>query len=291
MSFQLVVNLLTNGIVEGLVIALPALALTLVMGICKFPNASAGDTMTLGAYAALVLHGGGLPMFFVAVLGAMVVSALVSWAAYRLIFSSLTQAPMVASLLAAIGLAFVLRSVLALSVGPEARTFKLPLVRAWNFDGIRLLPTDLMIAAVAMTAVIAVFCLLGLTDAGRKLRAVADNPDLARLSGIRSRRLMWLLWAVAGALAGLGGVLIGVKGVLTPEIGWEFVLPAFAAVILGGIGSPVGAVVGAVVMGIAQELSVPLVGPSYKLVAAFAVMVMVLLFRPAGLFGTIEKVR
>ena len=291
MSFQLVVNLLTNGIVEGLVIALPALALTLIMGICKFPNASAGDTMTLGAYAALVLHGGGLPMFFVAVLGAMMVSALVSWAAYRLIFSRLTQAPMVASLLAAIGLAFVLRSVLALSVGPEARTFKLPLVRAWNFDGIRLLPTDLMIAAVAMTAVIAVFCLLGLTDAGRKLRAVADNPDLARLSGIRSRRLMWLLWAVAGALAGLGGVLIGVKGVLTPEIGWEFVLPAFAAVILGGIGSPVGAVVGAVVMGIAQEFSVPLVGPSYKLVAAFAVMVMVLLFRPAGLFGTIEKVR
>ena len=291
MSFQLVVNSLTNGIVEGLVIALPALALTLVMGICKFPNASAGDTMTLGAYAALVFHTGGLPMFFVAVLGAMMVSALVSWAAYRLIFSRLTQAPMVASLLAAIGLAFVLRSVLALSVGPEARTFKLPLVRAWNFDGVRLLPTDLMIAAVAMTAVIAVFCLLGLTDAGRKLRAVADNPDLARLSGIRSRRLMWLLWAVAGALAGLGGVLIGVKGVLTPEIGWEFVLPAFAAVILGGIGSPVGAVVGAVVMGIAQELSVPLVGPSSKLVVAFAVMVIVLLFRPAGLFGTIEKVR
>lgn len=291
MSFQLVVNLLINGIVEGLIIALPALALTLVMGICKFPNASAGDTMTLGAYAALVLHAGGLPMFFVAVLGAMMVSALVSWVAYRLIFSRITQAPMVASLLAAIGLAFVIRSVLASSVGPEARTFNLPLVRAWNFDGIRVLPTDLMIAAVALTAVAAVFCLLGLTDAGRKLRAVADNSDLARLSGIRSRRLMWLLWAVAGALAGLGGVLIGVKGVLTPEIGWEFVLPAFAAVILGGIGSPVGAVVGAVVMGIAQELSVPLFGPSYKLVVAFAVMVVVLLFRPAGLFGSVEKVR
>ena len=291
MSFQFMVNLLINGIVEGLIIALPALALTLVMGICKFPNASAGDTMTLGAYAALVLHAGGLPMFFVAVVGAMILSALVSWAAYRLIFSRIRQAPMVASLLAAIGLAFVMRSVLALSVGHEARTFNLPLVRAWNFDGIRVLPTDLMIAAVALTAVAGVFCLLGLTDAGRKLRAVADNSDLARLCGIRSRRLMWLLWAVAGALAGLGGVLIGVKGVLTPEIGWEFVLPAFAAVILGGIGSPVGAVVGAVVMGTAQELSVPLVGPSYKLVVAFAVMVVVLLFRPAGLFGTVEKVR
>jgi neutral amino acid transport system permease protein len=96
---------------------------------------------------------------------------------------------------------------------------------------------------------------------------------------------------VAGALAGLGGVLIGVKGVLTPEIGWEFVLPAFAAVILGGIGNPIGAVLGAIVMGIAQELSVPLVGPSYKLVVAFGVMVLVLLFRPAGMFGSVERVR
>ena len=291
MSFSFLVNLIINGLVEGLIIALPALALTLVMGICKFPNASAGDMMTIGAYAALTFHTAGLPQFFLAVVGAMAFSAVVSWGSYRLIFSRITKAPMVASLLAAIGLAFLMRSILALSVGHEARTFKLPLVRAWNFDGIRILPTDLMIAAAAAIAVAAVFCLLGLTDAGRTLRAVADNPDLARLSGIRSGKLMWLLWAMAGALAGLGGVLIGVKGVLMPEIGWEFVLPAFAAVILGGIGNPFGAVVGAVVMGIAQELSVPLVGPSYKLVVAFGVMVLVLLFRPAGIFGNVEKVR
>ena len=291
MSFSTLINLVINGAVEGLIIALPALALTLVMGICKFPNASAGDTMTIGAYAALTFHAAGLPMFILAVGGAMALSAALSWASYQLIFGRLTKAPMVASLLAAIGLAFVMRSVLALGVGPEPRTFNLPLVRAWNFDGIRLLPTDLGIAAIAGLAVLGVFCLLGLTDAGRKLRAVADNSDLARLSGIRSRKLMWLLWALAGALAGLGGVLIGVKGVLTPEIGWEFVLPAFAAVVLGGIGSPVGAVVGALLMGIAQELSVPLVGPSYKLVVAFAVMVVVLFVRPAGMFGTVEKVR
>lgn len=291
MSFSTLINLVINGAVEGLVIALPALALTLVMGICKFPNASAGDTMTIGAYAALTFHAAGLPMFILAVCGAMALSAAISWASYQLIFGRLTKAPMVASLLAAIGLAFVMRSILALGVGPEPRTFNLPLVRAWNFDGIRLLPTDLMIAMVAGLAVLGVFCLLGLTDAGRKLRAVADNSDLARLSGIRSRKLMWLLWALAGALAGLGGVLIGVKSVLTPEIGWEFVLPAFAAVVLGGIGSPVGAVVGALLMGIAQELSVPLVGPSYKLVVAFTVMVVVLFIRPSGMFGTVEKVR
>lgn len=284
-------NLLINGAVEGLVIALPALALTLVMGIARFPNASVGDTMTVGAYAALALHGGGAGLFALAVAGAAACTALLSWLGWKLIFSRLVRSAMVASLLASIGLAFVMRSALGLGVGPAPRTFDLPLVRAWNFGGIKVLPTDLAIAAASLAAVATVFAVLTLTDAGRKLRAIADNPELARMSGIRSARLMWLLWGLAGALAGLGGVLIGVKGVLTPEIGWEFVLPAFAAMILGGIGNPIGAVVGAMLMGIAQELSVPLVGPSYKLVVAFAVLIAVLLVRPAGLFGTAEAVR
>ena len=291
MNVVFFINLLINGAVEGLVIALPALALTLVMGIARFPNASVGDTMTVGAYAALALHGGGVGLFALAVAGAAACTALLSWLGWKLIFSRLVRSAMVASLLASIGLAFVMRSALGLGVGHAPRTFDLPLVRAWNFGGIKVLPTDLAIAAASLAAVATVFAVLTLTDAGRKLRAIADNPELARMSGIRSTRLMWLLWGLAGALAGLGGVLIGVKGVLTPEIGWEFVLPAFAAMILGGIGSPIGAVVGAMLMGIAQELSVPLVGPSYKLVVAFAVLIAVLLVRPAGLFGTAEAVR
>ena len=91
-----------------------------------------------------------------------------------------------------------------------------------------------------------------------------------------------------GALSALGGVLLGAKSVLLPEFGWEFVIPAFAAVILGGIGSPTGAVAGAVILGIAQEVSVPFVGPSYKIAIAFVVMIAVLVIRPAGLLGTPE---
>src|SRR5207249_7269701 len=128
MSLSTLMNLVSNGAVEGLIMALPALALTLVMGICTVPNASAGDTMTIGAYAALTFHAVGLPMFILAVCGAMALSAAISWASYQLIFGRLTKAPMVASLLAAIGLAFVMRSMLALGVGPEPRTFNLPLV-------------------------------------------------------------------------------------------------------------------------------------------------------------------
>jgi len=167
----------------------------------------------------------------------------------------------------------------------------LPLVRAWNFSGVRLLPSDLVIAIVALLVLAAVFARLHFGRSGRLLRAVADNPDLARLSGIRAPRLMWLLWALAGALSAIGGVLLGVKSVVMPEMGWELLLPAFAAMILGGIGSPAGAVAGALLMGVGQELSVPFVGPTYKIAVAFAVLFVVLLARPEGLFGRPELAR
>lgn len=299
-------NLVINGSVEGTVIALPALALTLVMGIARFPNAATGDWMTLGAYvgvgvqAALLaaLPGSAAPsawgsvatMAGAALVGALVCSA-VGLAAYELVFRRLGRSAMVASLLASIGIAFLTRSLVTLAAGSEQRTFALPLVRAWNMGSVRLLPTDLVIAVVALLALAIVFAWLRFGRSGRLLRAVADNADLARLSGIGAQRLMWRLWMLAGALAALGGVLLGVKSVVMPELGWELLLPAFAAMILGGIGSPGGAVLGALLMGVAQEISVPLVGPSYKIAVAFIVLVAVLLVRPAGLFGRPELVR
>lgn len=292
-------NLVLNGLVEGAVIALPALALTLVMSIARFPNAATGDLMTLGAYVAVGAQALVVGSAFdastigmgVAALAAVVACAAVSVAAYELIFRRLGRAAMVASLLASIGLAFLIRSLITLVIGFEQRTFALPLVRAWNFSGVRLLPSDLVIAIVALLVLAAVFAWLHFGRSGRLLRAVADNPDLARLSGIRAPRLMRLLWALAGALSAIGGVLLGVKSVVMPEMGWELLLPAFAAMILGGIGSPAGAVAGALLMGVGQELSVPFVGPTYKIAVAFAVLFVVLLARPEGLFGRPELAR
>jgi len=137
MTLAGVANLAVNGLVEGAVIALPALALTLVMSIARFPNAATGDLMTLGAYVAVgvqaVLVGSafGAPLLGMAVatLAAVVACAIVSVAAYELIFRRLGRAAMVASLLASIGLAFLIRSLITLVVGHEQHTFALPLVR------------------------------------------------------------------------------------------------------------------------------------------------------------------
>lgn len=247
--------------------------------------------MTTGAYLAIASQFMGLQSLVVATIAGMLMTALLSAASYELIFKKLARQPMIASLLAAIGLGFFMRSVLSFFAGHDQRTFNLPLVRAWNFDGIRILPTDLWIAATALGCLIVVFILLYRTSFGRQLRAVSDNPDLARASGIRARKLMIGLWLLVGALSAIGGVLLGMKAVVMPELGWDHLIPAFAAMVLGGIGSPVGAVVGALLMSVAQELSVPLLGPSYKLVLSFAVLALVLLARPSGLMGRKDLIR
>jgi neutral amino acid transport system permease protein len=284
-------NLLINGLIEGLVVALPALAMTLVMGVNRFPNAATGDLMTTGAYAAVAVQLlGGMPLWLAA-LASVAVTAVVSAGSYQLIFRKLAGRPMVASMLAAIGLGFLLRSLISFFGGHDQRTFEMPLVRAWNFGGIRILPTDLLIAAIAAACLAVVFVLIYRTSFGRQLRAVADSADLARASGIRAGGLMLCLWLLVGALSSIGGVLLGMKAIVTPEMGWESLIPAFAAMVLGGIGSPVGAVLGALVLCMVQELSVPLLGPSYKLVLSFVVLALVLLLRPAGIMGRVQLVR
>jgi branched-chain amino acid transport system permease protein len=123
------------------------------------------------------------------------------------------------------------------------------------------------------------------------MRAVADNPELARASGIRARRVMLTLWVLVGAVCGVAGIVLGIRTVVAPEMGWDVLLPGFAAAILGGVGSPAGAVLAGVVLGIAQEISTPFVGFTYKIALSFVVLMVVLVVRPQGLFGTLERVR
>jgi neutral amino acid transport system permease protein len=120
------------------------------------------------------------------------------------------------------------------------------------------------------------------------MRAVADNLDLARVTGINVDRVIIWTWVIAGTLTALGGSMLGLVEGVRPNMGWFLILPMFASVILGGIGNPYGAIAGALVIGIAQEVSTYWLPTAYKLGVALVIMVLVLLFRPQGLFrGTV----
>ena len=118
------------------------------------------------------------------------------------------------------------------------------------------------------------------------MRATADNMDLAKVSGIDTERVVLWTWIIGGALAGAGGVLAGIENkFITPNLGWNMLLFIFASVILGGIGSPYGALVGGLIIGISGELSTLFIDPVYKQSTAFLIMIVMLLVRPSGLFG------
>lgn len=285
MDWISIANAVINGVVIGMLLALPALAITLVFGIARFPNAATGDYMTLGAYttmASQLVLGGSI---VAAVLAAMTVTAAISLLMYFWVFRALSERSHVSRLIASIGVAFAVRSTITFFAGQDQYNIDVPLVRAWNFGGVRILPTDLYIVGAALAALLIVFCIMYLTPTGRRMRAIADSPELAAASGIRAGRVMIFLWTLAGAFCGLGGALLGIKAVVLPELGWELLMPMFAGVILGGIGSPVGAVLGIVTFSIAQEVASVFVGPAYKIVLAFAVLLAVLLLRPQGMLG------
>jgi branched-chain amino acid transport system permease protein len=283
-------NLAFSGLITGLVVSLLALSITLVFGIARFPNAAAGDVATAGAYAGLLgplIGGGAVPI----ILCGMVAAGLLSVAFYYLLFRTLAGKSAVSSLIASIGMAFFVRAGLTFFLGHNQQTYPLPIVRATLIGPLRIQPTDIDIIVAALLALTAVFSILHLTPIGKRMRAVADNPALARVSGIRTNRVLVAMWLIAGLLAGLSGTLIGLKTIVSPEMGWDFLMPAFAATILGTIGNPVGAVVGGVIIGMAQELSTPFVGFSYKIAVGFLALLITLLIRPQGLFSGNSLVR
>ncbi len=287
---MLYLQLVLNGFVQGLVIGLGALAITLVFGIARFANAGTGDFLTAGAYGALSAHKA-TGSFILAGLAGVAVSAAVSLLAYLLVFRRLMGRSAMALLLSSIGVAFTLQAAHGLIFGHSQYVFQVPLARPYVFWGLRVSALDLSLMATAALALAVVFGILHFTSIGRQMRAVADNQELARVSGIRVGRVMTTLWLLTGAISAVAGIILGIKTVVMPEAGWSMLLPIFSAAILGGIGSPAGAIVAGVLLGVAQELSTPFVGFTYKIALAFVVMLFVLLVRPRGLFGVVEGVR
>jgi neutral amino acid transport system permease protein len=139
---------------------------------------------------------------------------------------------------------------------------------------------------LAIVAIAVLHFIIQNTKIGKAMRAVADNIDLARVSGINVERVVLWTWIITGGLTALGGAMYGLIYTIKPTMGWFLILPMFASVILGGIGNPYGAIAGGLIIGIAQELSVsiPWLGSEYKLGVALFIMIVILLVRPQGLF-------
>jgi branched-subunit amino acid ABC-type transport system permease component len=193
--------------------------------------------------------------------------------------------------LASIGLALVLRQALLLAYGPQSQSSRVDPYKVYVLGSVRLSGAQGIAIVVAAVGIVLVGLLIARTAVGRMMRAVSDDLSLAAVSGVRTNRVILFTWILSGLLAGLAGVLAGlVQTAFDPNLGFTILLPIFAAVVLGGIGSAYGALIGGLALGLAMEVSTwdSLAGgvdPTYKPVVAFGALVLVLLLRPQGLFG------
>ena len=298
-------GLVVNGVFLGAIIALGAIGLTLVYGILRFANIAHGDYMTMGAYVALFVVGGiqpalgveggglgpftfGYPLLIalpVAVAVVAVGAIALDAAVYRRLRNRGVNVVVLA--MASLGVAIALRGLVQIIWSGETQHYPRESRQVYHLPmDVRIPPDALFIAIVAVILVVVVYLVLTRARMGKAMRATADNPQLALVSGIDTQGVIRWTWMMGAGLAATAGILLAVfQAQLLPIMGWKFLIPLFAAVILGGLGNPYGALVGAFVIGVTSEVSTQWINPSYKPAVAFAVMIAVLLARPRGIFG------
>lgn len=280
-----ILQLLVYGVVLGSILSLGAIGVSLTFGILRFANFSHGDLMTLGAYFALVcVVALGLPMLLSFALAA-IATAIAAVAIDRVLYRRLRRNAPVILLISSFGVALILRSLIQIIWGPGNQIYasgiKLPVVIA----GLRIKPDQITIVVGAFLLVTGLHLFLQRTRTGKAMRAMADNVDLARITGVDTERVVLWTWVIGAALAAAAGIFLGMDTRLHPVMGWRLLLDVFAAAILGGIGKPYGAIVGGMVIGIAEEMSTLVFDPTYKPAVAFALLVAMLIVRPTGLMG------
>src|SRR4030081_1511968 len=258
-----VTQLVVNGLIAGTILAVPAIGITAIYAVLRFPNFAIASIATMGAFAGYVANVRfGLPAL--AATGfAFVVAGIVGVISDEFVLKPIRPTGLLAAAIASVALTIALENVVRFVFGNDLRGYDLPIQRDWRILDIRIGPQQVENFAVAVLAMAAVFLFLAFTRTGKAMRAVADNPMLADIKGINADMVGRLASFVGMGLAGIGGMLVGLDSSIDPLTGFRSVLSVFAAAVVGGIGSIPGAVIGALTIGVAEELSLLVLDPYY----------------------------
>jgi branched-chain amino acid transport system permease protein len=297
---------IADGIVMGALIGLGAVGVTLTYSILRFANFAHGEFIAWGTYAALVLttalgtlFGGKIgtigPLSFgwpllVAGVAAAALTAGLAVVLDLVLFSKLrSKGNAIAMVMASFGASMALRSLLEFIFTSTPGYFTRDIQMAVPLAlGIKLTPDQIFLIFLTVAIVVVMDRFIALSATGRAMRAVSENPVLARVAGVDVERVIRATWIIGGILAAASGLMLGITVQIRPYMGFDLLLPLFAAAILGGIGSMSGAVFGGLIVGVAEAAAVHIVGADYRAAVAFLILIAVLLVRPTGLFGVRE---
>jgi branched-chain amino acid transport system permease protein len=288
---------IVNGLSLGSIYALIALGYTMVYGVLRLINFAHGDVYMVGAYVGYYLSrkmAGREPSFvsaFIVMLGAMAACALLGLVIERLAYRPVRRASRLTLLITAIGVSLFLENGGQLVFGPDPKFFP---SLAPHFDflvaDVRLTSEQITVIGVSFLIMILLRLFIMKTRTGKAMRAVSFNLDAAKLMGISTDGIIAVTFALGSALAAAGGVLIGMQiPKIDPLMGIIYGLKAFVAAVLGGIGNVPGAVLGGLLIGISEVMVVGYLSSTYRDAIAFGILILVLLLRPQGILGRVQK--
>jgi len=286
------VQLLVNGIIAGSVYAMFAVGLSMVYGVFKFINFSHGELITWGAYLTLMFFSPpfGLPVWLAAI-PALAITIVIAIVQDILVYKPLRLSNPIAVLIASIGLSFLLRNAIRLFWGSDLRTFDLPLAEGMAYKGVYITRVQVLMVISALAFFTLLYLLLKKTILGKSLRAVSDNMELSAIMGINMKKVTRTVWVLSALFAGAGGILLALDTSLEPMMGTSNLIKAFAAVLMGGAGNIWGALLGGLFIGIAENMGMAFIPSDYKDFIAFGMIILLLLFKPRGLFSIVGGVR
>jgi branched-chain amino acid transport system permease protein len=280
---------LINGLLTGGVYALVALGLTLIYGVLHIVNFAHGSLLMVAMYAAWLLAVGAGIDPYVALPVVTAFMFVFGWALYRFVIGRISRNEDRAILLATLGVAVVLDNLALVVFSGDTRQIETGLTFAvWEVGPLLLSVPKVISFVVALVLAGALWAFMARTDTGRAIRAVAREPDGARLMGIRPERIFALAYGIGIACLGAAACLLLPTFYVSPQVGNVFVLIAFTIVVLGGMGSFPGAVVGGLLIGVTESLGGLLLGESLGPIGISLVFIAVLLLRPTGLFGSVR---
>ncbi len=287
-------SLFASGLVYGLEIAMCSVGLSLIFGVSRLLNFALGELVSLGAIVAWYLNTAG-PRLTLVLAGAVAVLAggVTGGALDVGLFRKLRKrgVGVVSMMVVSIGVSVALRHLYLIVFEGSPRAYRQYAVqsRLVHLGPVSLPPKQLWLMAIALMALVGTGLLLNRTRIGTAIRALSDEPDLAESSGIDADRVIAVVFVLAGALAALGGVMFGVTEAAQWDLGYGLILPMFAAVVLGGLGTAYGAMLGGLVVGLVQELSTFWFPTDFKLAFALGALAIILVTRPEGLLGVRER--
>ena len=295
-------QVIVDGLVAASFVSLGVVGISLIYNILNFPSFAQGDYLTIGGYMSLIVvlllgtAGSIMGLQFgwpliLAAFCAILLTGLIAELLDRTIFGKLRRggSSRITLIMASFGVALMLRNLIVIFFGPDPTYYVFaiePAIRLWG--GARITQNEIVVLAVTVVLVFGLHLFLSRTRLGKSMRAVSENPSLARVNGIDVDNVIRWTWFIGSFLAAIAGTLFGLANGLQPYFGFELLLPMFAALIVGGVTNIYGAILGAVLIGLAESLTVKFLAAENRQAVSFIAVILVLMVRPQGLLGEKE---